>query len=289
VEVHEVRTRDAYMALVHGPVLVPRWSLERHLAEIHQGGGPFTVPGFCAACARAVDFRADFEWAWEAPDGLLVPNWRDRLACPLCGMSGRERRMTELVAAVADAATPTDDRFRIYLMEMVSPLYRWVAARYAWADLIGSELLGDDLPAGTVRDGIRHENAEALSFADGTIDLLVTCDVLEHVNDPSRAFAEIARVLRPGGRAILTFPMDPRMEGHQRRAEIVDGAVRHVLPPVYHGNPLSAEGALVFTDFGWHVLDDMRRAGLHDPTLNLYWAYELGYLGLQFYFVASRA
>ncbi len=32
----------------------------------------------------------------------------------------------------------------------------------------------------------------------------------------------------------------------------------------------------------------MRGAGLDDPTLNVYWSYEDGYLGIQFYFVAGR-
>jgi len=288
VEVHATRTRDEFMALVHGPVLLPRWSLERHLAERFQGGR-FEIPGFCTACVRAVDFRGDFDWAWEAPDGIRVPNWRERLICPVCRMNGRQRWIIELVSAIAEAARPSDQRYAIYLMEMISPVYDWLAARHAWADVIGSELLGTDLVGGTVRRGIRHENAEHLSFADASLDVVVSCDVFEHVNDPDRAFAEVARVLRPGGRAIFTFPMDADMERNQRRAELVDGAVRHLLPPVHHGNPLSAEGALVFTDFGWQVVDDMRAAGLHDPTVNVYWSYARGYLGIQCYFAASRA
>lgn len=276
------------MALVHGPVLVPRWSLERHLAERNRGAATIELPGFCGTCARAVDFRTDFEWAWTAPDGLLVPNWRDRLECPGCGLNGRQRCMTELVTAITAAAVARDGRYVVYLMEQVTPLYRWVAERHPWADVIGSEFLGPEVPGGTVRRGMRNEDAEHLSFADASVDLVLSCDVLEHVNDPRRAFAEIARVLRPGGQAVMTFPMEAHLEASVRRAELVDGVVRHVLPPIHHGNPLSSEGALVFTDFGWDVMDEMRAGGLHDPTLNLYWSFEYGYLGLQWYFLASR-
>ena len=48
--------------------------------------------------------------------------------------------------------------------------------------------------------------AESLPFPDDSFDAVTSFDVLEHVEDPFRAFEEIARVLRPGGRAWLAFP-----------------------------------------------------------------------------------
>jgi 2-polyprenyl-6-hydroxyphenyl methylase/3-demethylubiquinone-9 3-methyltransferase len=41
--------------------------------------------------------------------------------------------------------------------------------------------------------------AEALPVADGSIDAVVCCDVLEHVASPRQAVSEAARALRPGG------------------------------------------------------------------------------------------
>ena len=40
---------------------------------------------------------------------------------------------------------------------------------------------------------------EALPVADATFDVVVCCDVLEHVTDVERVVAEIGRALRPGG------------------------------------------------------------------------------------------
>lgn len=48
-------------------------------------------------------------------------------------------------------------------------------------------------------------SAETLPFADGVFDLAYCSEVLEHLEHPDRALAEIARVAR-GGRAILTVP-----------------------------------------------------------------------------------
>lgn len=51
-----------------------------------------------------------------------------------------------------------------------------------------------------------HGNAESLPFADGEFSAIVTLDTLEHVPDDVKAIAEIARVLEPGGAAIINVP-----------------------------------------------------------------------------------
>jgi len=48
------------------------------------------------------------------------------------------------------------------------------------------------------------------SVPDQSFDVVISCDVLEHVPDDLAAMREICRILRPGGTAILTVPqMDP--------------------------------------------------------------------------------
>jgi len=44
-----------------------------------------------------------------------------------------------------------------------------------------------------------HADAFCLPFADESFDAVTAMDFLEHVQDPGRAIAEMARVLRPGG------------------------------------------------------------------------------------------
>jgi SAM-dependent methyltransferase len=45
-----------------------------------------------------------------------------------------------------------------------------------------------------------------LPLADAVFDCVVCTEVLEHVGDPARVLAELRRVLRPGGRLLLTTP-----------------------------------------------------------------------------------
>ncbi len=48
--------------------------------------------------------------------------------------------------------------------------------------------------------------AESIPYPDRTFDLVLSHEVLEHVQDDRAALAEIVRVLRPGGRAVIFCP-----------------------------------------------------------------------------------
>lgn len=52
----------------------------------------------------------------------------------------------------------------------------------------------------------REVSADALPFADAALGALVLFDVLHHLPDPRRFFAEASRALRPGGRIVMCEP-----------------------------------------------------------------------------------
>lgn len=47
---------------------------------------------------------------------------------------------------------------------------------------------------------------QTLPFADGHFDTIILSDVLEHVAEPQRLCAEMARILAPGGSVLLNVP-----------------------------------------------------------------------------------
>ena len=47
---------------------------------------------------------------------------------------------------------------------------------------------------------------QALPYSDSTFDTVISCETIEHVPRPRTAINELARVLKPGGRLLVTTP-----------------------------------------------------------------------------------
>jgi SAM-dependent methyltransferase len=71
--------------------------------------------------------------------------------------------------------------------------------------LPGVEYLSADLedPA-----AMEHWDVTAIPHPDASFDAILCSHVLEHVRDDTRAMAELHRVLRPGGWALIQSPVD---------------------------------------------------------------------------------
>ncbi len=70
--------------------------------------------------------------------------------------------------------------------------------------------LGAIADAGEAPRGARYEvvrgDLTALPVPDASVDRVMASEVLEHIPDDAAALAEIARVLKPGGRVAVTVP-----------------------------------------------------------------------------------
>jgi len=282
----------------------------RKLAEFERKttgrSGSFVVEGFCIPCDRTVPFAVNMLAGGRREGELIAPNWRERLVCPRCKMSNRQR----LMAALVEQQLQGTSSKHVYLMEQTTSLYRWFVRHFPGQSIIGSEYFGDCYRGGetitawryhvpirlnalfnTTRHkaslfysmlrmgGVRHEDVTKLSFRSGSLDMIISNDVFEHLPDPSKAFAECARVLRPGGVMLASIPFHSGYDISVKRAECrIEGPV-HLLPPVYHGNPVSTEGSLVFTDFGWDVIRSFKKAGFSDAVVEVYASAKFGHFG----------
>jgi hypothetical protein len=246
---------------------------QNRLRKIEAGlvgpGEEFQVPGHCAICNLDVEFLVDHKFTAKR-----VPNWRERLVCPACKLNNRLRLCLHFLRDF----TSLDSNSRIYVTEEATRLF--AVMKLQWPNVVGSEYLGDGTTRGeTDRKGLRNEDLTALTFSDGAFDLITTFDVLEHIPDYKKAIAECARCLRPGGRLLITVPFNlasPTTIIRARRQ--ADGTIEHLLPPLYHGDPLNSSGVLCYQIFGWDLLTLLKGLNLN-ATVYFFWSDRFGYLG----------
>jgi len=150
----------------------------------------------------------------------------------------------------------------------------------AWAGEQGAHAYGVDISAPTVRlaraafeagpralHGVVGDVRD-LPFSDGSVDAVYSMGTIEHFDETERAVAEIARVLRPGGRAIVGVPNrhDPFLRpllatvmqavgayGYGYEKSYSRRALRRMLEDA--GLEVVAETAILFMPGGLRMLD----------------------------------
>ncbi len=106
-------------------------------------------------------------------------------------------------------------------IDLISPVYpHWTSERRALRRRTTPSVVAVDVGFGNTRvldevvtvDLMPYPNvdivgqADCLPFATGTIDIVISMAVLQHVPDPQAAIAELVRILKSGGRAYVFVP-----------------------------------------------------------------------------------
>jgi Methyltransferase domain len=204
---------------------------------------------------------------------------RESMICRVCASNERVRQISKCLIdtygqgrARTIAELVQQDNFReldvaeINAIGSVGSLHRYLAQL---PKLVYSEYR-EGVPLGQIVDGARNEDMCRLTYPDASFDLVLSSDSLEHVPDYHLALLEVRRVLRPGGRVILTVPIDGSLTHTRTRARLGDGGtVTHLEAPIYHGRgrgllrlvPVGGD-MLAFTEFGTDVAAVLEMAGL---------------------------
>lgn len=209
--------------------------------------------GFCPVCATETVFLAEHAWL------------RDNYFCTNCGSIPRERALMRVI----DSFFPS---WRDLVIHETSPGNRGASAKLAseCESYIPTHYF-PDVPGGGIKNEMRCENLEQLSFLDNTVDIHVSQDVMEHIFHPELAFSEIGRSLKPGGAHIFTVPIVNKHKAtHQRASISLDGIITHIEPPQFHGNPIDPKGSLVTFDWGYNICEKIFEAsGLYTYVIQI--------------------
>lgn len=195
--------------------------------------------GHCPICEKDAVFVAHGPWL------------RDQLMCTSCpgGSVPRERALALVLGELRPA-------WRTLAIHESSPAERGLSSKMAREaqGYVASQYFPGK-PAGATIDGFRNEDLESQTFADGSFDLVVTQDVMEHVYNPDRVVAEIFRTLKADGLYLCTFPVRKEQVADRERRLLrdADGTVQHLKPVEIHGNPVDETGSIVTVDYGYEL------------------------------------
>jgi SAM-dependent methyltransferase len=204
--------------------------------------------GFCPICERSVYFLKSGPWL------------RDEYFCMGCGSIPRFR-------AIVKVLSKHFPNWRELSIHESSPTGAASAKIGRESKSYVASQFFPGVPRGTMKGNERSEDLEQLTFDNESFDLTITQDVFEHVLRPDRAFAEIARTLKPNGAHVFTVPYFRGRKTLVRARPDGCGGIRHLMKPDYHGNPIDANGSLVITEWGDELGDFILRASGMTTTI----------------------
>ncbi|MBX7214261.1 MAG: class I SAM-dependent methyltransferase [Thermoflexales bacterium] len=124
----------------------------------------------------------------------------------------------------------------------------------------GCDIAVAELPSarssGVYTEGVEFADGHALPYETGAFGSVYSNSVVEHIPDPENVLPELARVLRPGGKLVLTVPSDqfrsllsgvrkaPNAEAAKAYSDMIDKRFAH------HHYHSPAEWAALFEKVG---------------------------------------
>lgn len=227
------------------------------------------IDGYCEICNQVVGFsfsKTNNSWI----------DLRGEFVCQKCMFSARIRF---LLSAIVNQIGELHES-NILLFEQITPLYRHMKSLYP--NVVGCEYLGESYLSGQCINfngqHILHQDMLSSSYPDSHFDYVFHSDVLEHVPDYLKALKENYRILKKEGVLIFAAPIYNHYE-HIICAKIDNyGGISHLEEPAYHGNPLSDKGSLVFTRFGYKIVQELRDIGFSDVVIGFNYSLFDGYV-----------
>lgn len=191
-------------------------SLARRYSRLRSSG-----PCHCVCCNQNSPFFLPFAGGASAIPPVnckldVVGSDLNRYSCPKCESNDRERHLKLYCQKLEIDRLMAGARILHFAPE------RWFADYVAAAG--PSEHIKADLFPGAA--DIQKVDMLAMSFSSASFDLVIANHVLEHVADDAQALAEIHRVLRPGGLAILQTPYSAMLQTTFEDVGIVSKSAR---------------------------------------------------------------
>jgi hypothetical protein len=210
----------------------------------------FSHKGYCPCCEKEVLFESYHNWL------------RDHFICTNCNSIPRERALMVTI----EKYFPDWKNLAIHES---SPVGRGASLRLKnnAKSYTASQYYPNE-PLGSLVDDHINQDLENQTFGDGSFDLVITQDVMEHIYNPEKAFSEIARTLKKGGAHIFTVPIINK----HKKTEVwavkgPNGRPVFLKEPEWHGNPVDPDGSPVTMHWGFDIVAFIKESSGLETTI----------------------
>ena len=229
--------------------------VQRELRKRHPP--QFQLPDYpCPVCGHVGYSYDPVLWTklireWQiAPDEVEMIDRREGTRCTNCSASLRSMALAD---AICTAVGTNQTLSKLVTSPEAKDLQVLEVNHAGSLNSTLSQLLGHRLAVYPDVDMLR------MPYADGTFDLIVHSDTLEHVPNPIAALAECRRVLKQHGSLCYTIPIISSRMSRSREG----------LPPSYHGNSdVTGDDWKVQTEYGADAWVHVLRAGFTNATFH---------------------
>ncbi|MBU4273706.1 MAG: methyltransferase domain-containing protein [Planctomycetes bacterium] len=214
-----------------------RWNLaitKRQQEHIVNRGFFRHHPICCNLCGHCgIATYLDLADSWVSFMGIDL--LRENVVCRDCGSSARYRA---LGVVVAQACRVLEEYSQQKLVVLDTDPTSRLQPLFAGNSCYRRSGYSSNVPSGSeIEPGITCVDLQKMPFANESLDMLISSDVLEHVDNDSLSFQEAYRVLRPGGRYVFTVPFAAERLATQIRAlPVPDGGFVHRRSVQLHGD-----------------------------------------------------
>lgn len=196
---------------------------------------------FCPCCKRSFASFSDLRLYedTERYDPARFRNQRQDVICPFCYSAPRQR----ILACWADENVSLLKDSKILYFAPEYSMMKWFRRnniKLTTADLYDPKT---DLKL----------DITDIDLPDGSYDMVICNHVLEHVSDYGKALTEISRILKPGGKLIISFPIDPALETVLEKDTKTDEERIRLFGQNDHVRVFGRDSAEIISSYGFSV------------------------------------
>jgi SAM-dependent methyltransferase len=209
--------------------------------------------GKCTVCNKKTIFVLNNEF-WKI---------RNSAICIHCHSVSRQRHVAYCITKALEHKNINSyidlrkrEDITLYFAETETPLIKTLNGL---SSVVTSEYF-DDCKFGEKKNDILCQDLQNLTFENNTFDIVVSQDVLEHVQDWVLASKEIYRVLKPGGAHVFSIPFYFTSRT-KKLFDNINGKFVPVVEPVeYHGDGIRGK-IPTYNHFGFDILGELSKIG----------------------------